>query len=72
VYLLLYKKWKLDTDLLVADGLVEVLVFLDHHLDLLLLAVHLVRLQEVLPVRHPVLRLLAVPTKNTTVLGTEM
>jgi hypothetical protein len=65
-------KWMLATDLLVADGLVKVLVFLDHHLDLLLLAVHLVRLQEVLPVRHPVLGLLAVPKKNTTLLGTEM
>ena len=49
------------TDLLVADGLVKVLVLLDHHLNLLLLAVHIVSLQEVLPIRHPVLSLLAIP-----------
>ena len=45
--------------------LVEVFMLLDHHLDLLLLAVLLAALlQEALPVGHPVLGLLAVPVKD--------
>ena len=49
---------------LVVDGLVKVLVLLDHHLDLLLLAVDVVGLQEVFAVAHPVLGLLAIPASK--------
>ena len=52
---------RLDLLLMVADGLVKVLVLLDHHLNLLFLAVNVVSVEEGLAVCHPVLSLLAVP-----------